>query len=298
MPCFHPLKGYRLTGGGLTQNKAHSATHAPMTVPCGQCIGCRQDRARDWSVRIRHEATLHDESSFLTLTYSDEHLPANESVNVRDLQLFFKRLRKQIEPTKVRYYACGEYGDETRRPHYHAIVFGYDFPDKKKYRKSKTGHILYRSETLDGLWPSGQCDIGNVTRETGSYVARYCLKKVTGPPSEAHYGGRQPEFAVMSTRPGIGYGWFQKYESDAFPSAFIVLNGQKYPVPRYYKSKLRSRYEFDQSNPNALLEQDDLYETRKMGRKYLLTHPEDITDERLAVREEVRLLKQAKIGRG
>lgn len=145
------------------------------------------DRARDWGTRIAHEATLHEASSFLTLTYRDESLPLDGGLEVRAVQLFLKRLRKKLEPARVRFYACGEYGDSNARPHYHILLFGYDFPDKTVWRKSSSGFLLYRSKILEELWPFGHSEIGSVTPATGAYVARYCLKKVTGPPADDHY---------------------------------------------------------------------------------------------------------------
>jgi len=254
------------------------------------------DRARDWGTRIQHEATLHAESSFLTLTYRDESLPPDNSLQVRDLQLFIKRLRKKLEPHRIRFYACGEYGDRGDRPHYHLIVFGYDFPDKKVWRKSTSEHLLYRSKTLEEIWPHGHSEIGTVTAATGAYVARYCLKKVTGPHAEDYYlrpnlhtgeiASVHPEFAIMSTRPGIGYGWFAKYETDAFPSCFLVLNGKKVPVPRYYKNKLRNRNADDWGN-------DDFRRAGARARRHRHTDQfiQDNTDERLAVREKAQQLK-------
>jgi len=263
-----------------------------MTVPCSRCMGCRMDRAKEWGTRIQHESKLHEASSFLTLTYNEEHLPATGSLSIREVQLFLKRLRKAIEPTRVRYYLCGEYGPEFARPHYHVILFGYDFPDKTKWRKAPSGHMLYRSKTLEAAWPLGHCEIGSVNSTSGAYVARYCLKKITGPPAEDHYSGREPEFALMSTRPGIGCGWFQRFETDAFPSAFVIVNGRKTAVPRYYRNKLRGRNEQERS----LGPVDDFDRQRRhQGNDYRFTEEfiANSTDERLAVREEHARLMQA-----
>lgn len=254
-------------------------------------MGCRMDRAKDWGVRIKHEASLHAQSSFLTLTYSDDKLPSDGSLSVRECQLFIKRLREKIAPTRVRFYLCGEYGDQLARPHYHVILFGYDFADKTKWRKSASGHMLFRSKLLESLWVSGHSEIGAVTAQSGAYVARYCLKKITGAPAGGHYSGRTPEFALMSTRPGIGAGWFNRYESDAFPSAFLIVDGKKVAVPRYYKGKLRGRNLLETS----LGDRDDLERLRlAKGNAYRFTDEFifNSTDERLAVREEVQRLKQ------
>jgi hypothetical protein len=217
-------------------------------LPCGKCIGCRLDKAREWAVRCVNEASLHDENSFITLTYNNENLPDNGSLYKRDLQLFFKRLRKNINQ-KVRYYACGEYG-ETGRPHYHICLFGYDFKDKEiirfdpkaRYRnKFKVGvdKTLYTSKHLEEIWQKkGFVAIGEVTVESAGYCARYVSKKVTGDSEKEHYKGRLPEFAVMSRRPGIGYDWFKKYHNDVYPKDFVVINGVKHKPSKYYDSLL------------------------------------------------------------
>lgn len=294
MSCFHPLKGYRGVDGGFRYSSRHSPDQVLMTVRCGQCIGCRLDRAREWGVRIAHEASLHDESSFLTLTYSPEALPDDYSVSIRAVQLFFKRLRKAISPARVRYFVCGEYGDPERgrRPHYHAIVFGFGFPDKVVWRRSKSGHLCYRSAFLEKLWPYGSSEIGSVTRETGAYVARYCLKKVGGPPAADHYRWLhpgtgevvelRPEFAVCSRRPGLGAGWLRRFETDAFPSAFLVLEGRRCPIPRFY-SKLVS-----EEQRAGAAEEVAYRALARLG---------DCTPDRLQVREELQVMKQDRLKR-
>lgn len=261
------------------------------------------DRAREWGVRVVHEASLHDESSFVTLTYSEEQLPNDGSLSVRTLQLFLKRLRKAVEPARVRFFACGEYGEKNDRPHYHVILFGYGFPDKKPWSRSPSGAVLYRSAFLESLWTFGYSDIGTVTRESGAYVAKYCLKKVTGPPAIDYYRrvhpvtgevyDVRPEFATMSNRPGIGLGWFKQFESDFNPSGFIVVDGVKYPVPRYYRKKLRGRFENPGSKDDPVFPRDDEYLLRQKAKDYIRTRPADTTKERLAVREEVAARKAA-----
>lgn len=220
----------------------------PFEVPCGQCIGCRLERARQWAVRCVHEAQMHDENCFITLTYNNDNLPEDKSVHKRHLQLFFKRLRRKIGK-ELRYYACGEYGDRLGRPHYHACIFGVDFHDKTHLRGSnyrwhrnhfKKGHVhdLYRSTLLEDRWPYGYSTVGELTFESAGYVARYCTKKITGEKSKDHYGDKNPEFALMSSRPGIGYSWYQKYKTDVYPKDFFTINGVKNKPPRYYDDLL------------------------------------------------------------
>lgn len=285
MACFYPVHGYRRRGGGFTQAVSEAPGRIPLTVPCGSCVGCRVARSRDWATRLHHEAQLHLDTSFLTLTFSDENLPEDYSVSVRDIQLFMKRVRKRIG-ISVRFFACGEYGGKAARPHYHVLLFGYGFPDRRPWRQTSAGYVTYRSDELDALWRFGHAEIGTVTRESAGYVARYCLKKVNGDLADRHYQrvhpvtGElvrvRPEFVVMSNKPGMGSGWYDKYSVDAFPSDFVTIDGKKVPVPRYYKKKL------DEEQSEAI--------TRKR-KEEAKKRASDNTPERLAVREEVLILR-------
>jgi len=241
-----------------------------------------------------HEAQMHQLSTFVTLTYDDQHLPEGQTLVKRHFQLFMKRLRK-LHKGKIKFFHCGEYGDCDRRPHYHAILFGIDFADKKKHSKSKSGNTLYVSETLNKLWGLGFAWIGDVTIESAGYVARYALKKIGGDLKEKHYQNTdintgeihqiQPEYATMSTRPAIGKSWYEKYKDDAYPSDFLTFKGKQMAVPRYYDKLLK------RENP-------ELIEEIKSSRiKKHLTNTSDSTPERLAVREEVKLSKIKSLSR-
>ena len=244
-------------------------------LPCGQCTGCRVDRAREWSVRCLHEAKCWKENSFVTLTYNDENLPANGSLDYTHFQKWMRALRKRVGP--VRFFMCGEYGEVSLRPHYHAILFGYQFPDLRPWGRSPAGHPVYRSALLEELWRYGNSLIGAVTKESAGYVARYCLKKVTGDRAEAHYGGRVPEFARMSLKPGIGARFFERYQSDILPNDYCVADGVKIPVPRYYEK----------------LWKGDLDEVKYRREVYGRDHADNNTEDRLQVREEVLKAKLA-----
>lgn len=260
-----------------------------MFIPCGQCIGCRLERAQQWATRMHHEASLHEASSFVTLTYADHRLPSDGSVSVKELQDFFKRLRYRV-PQRLRYYACGEYGDQRGRPHYHAIIFGCDFDDKLPWRVSGSGYLLYRSRLLEEVWPFGHCEVGTVSHESAGYCARYCLKKVNGELAKAAYlrphpvTGElhqvRPEFAVMSRRPGIGAGWYDRYKSDAFPSDFVIIDGGKRAVPRFYKKKL---------------DEDETLRVNAARAMRAFKHADNNTPERLAVREELAHLRAGQL---
>lgn len=213
---------------------------------------------------------MHDDrhgNAFITLTYRDTdectdrelkngwHLPSDLSLHPSHLQKFWKRLRKQFRQ-KIRYYAVGEYGDENGRPHYHAIVFNCDFPDKELVASTEGIH-LFNSPTLDKLWPYGFTTVGEATWETAAYCARYVMKKVGGPMADEHYRRYDPElgyeywihpeFSTQSNRPGIGAGWFEKYGSDVFPSDELPVPGRGVykKVPRYYESLLARTENYD-----------------------------------------------------
>jgi hypothetical protein len=209
-------------------------------VNCGRCWGCRLEYARQWSVRIMHELRYHDESMFLSLTYRDDALTwgLNRPTLVpRDLQLFWKRLRKETN-ANIRYFGCGEYGDKLGRPHYHACVFGYR-PKDAVLEQVKNGNRLYSSDLLARIWSHGRIDFGEVTFQSASYVARYVMKKHLG--KDKDYYEREaiePEFVRMSRRPGIGSQHFDDFKYDMFPNDFNVVNGCKSRPPRYYSQLL------------------------------------------------------------
>lgn len=220
-----------------------------VTVNCGHCIACRLARSYEWSLRVMHELqTSGQKASFVTLTYDDEHLPIGQSLRYVDFQLFMHRLRKAV-PGSGRFLMCGEYGEDFGRPHYHAILFNCWFGDLEPY-KVLDGNQLYVSAVLTKLWQNGHTSVGEVTLDSAGYVARYSLKKVNGPAYADAYAvvdyntgevmDREPPFLQSSLRPGIGYDWFQRYHSDVFPCDYLVYEGRKFPVPRYY-SKLLER---------------------------------------------------------
>lgn len=216
----------------------------PVKLPCGQCIGCRLERSRQWAIRCSHEASLYDLNCFITLTYSDEHLPANRSLDYEAPVLFMKRLRERFG-SGIRSYGCAEYGEKFGRPHYHLCLFNFDFPDKRLWRNDR-GHKLYTSEALSELWRFGFSSVGSVTFESAAYVARYVTKKVTGKLEEGHYGDRKPERSIcVSRRPGIGKGWFDKFGKDAYTRDFVILRGRKCRPPKYYDSQFEIAYPSD-----------------------------------------------------
>ena len=231
-----------------------SRTHdRPLNLPCGQCIGCRIEKSRQWATRCIHEASMHDENSFVTLTYDDDNLPWDGSLNKKHLQDFMKRLRWHFRDKTIRFFACGEYGEKLNRPHYHVLLFNHDFQDKTLWSEND-GVRTYTSEILERLWPFGFSTVGNVTWDSAAYCARYVTKKKTGEQAQDHYWRMlatdlevqlEPEYATMSTKPGIGKTWFDTYREDCFPSDNIHHNGKKLRIPAYYDKLLADHNEHD-----------------------------------------------------
>lgn len=240
MPCFSPLTAWRSRvrnesgKRGITFKLSEAYADERLEVPCGQCIGCRVRKSRAWAIRCIHEASLSEHNCFVTLTYNDENMPGE--LKLRDLQLFMKRLRERVG-VKLRYFAVGEYGEKFSRPHYHILLFGYDFADKV-YWCGKGLSRQYRSALLESVWPFGFSTVGSVTAASAQYVAQYCAKVVTGKRAEDYYGGRSPEFLVMSRRPGLGTGWLEKYGNVLFERDFVITEGgARVPIPRFYLEK-------------------------------------------------------------
>lgn len=224
----------------LTPNINEGFSDLFVDVPCGRCVGCRLEYSRQWAIRAIHEAKFHEHNSFITLTYAPAFLPDDVSVHVEHTQKFLKRLRKAISPIKIRFMCAGEYGTRYSRPHYHLLIFGYDFPDKYPY-KVVHGYVYYRSEQLEKLWPFGISMIGSVTFESAAYVARYIMKKVKGTDDikDMVYQGRHPEFMTTSRRPGIAHDWIARYKDDVYSiDSVIVNNSIRCKPPRFYDAYL------------------------------------------------------------
>ena len=251
MPCFKPLKAYRSLEGGIQFHNPYSDIDHSFPIPCRQCTGCRQEYARQWAMRLTLEREMWDKSTFITLTYDNDHLPEHNTLVKSDFQKFMKRLRKKARASKtnpIRFFHAGEYGEKFGRPHYHAILFNCDFADRKPLAGHKT---LTTSKTLDQLWGKGFASIGDVTFQSTAYVAGYIQKKINGPMEKninpetglRHYEimtadgeiiTRQKEYATMSRNPGIAGNWLSKHHTDCYPSDFIVINGMKMKPPKYF----------------------------------------------------------------
>lgn len=236
-----------------------------------------------------HEAQMHETSCFVTLTYDDEHLPKNRSLDVAHWQTFAKTARKAIGP--FRFYHCGEYGPENLRPHYHAVIFGKDFRNREPWaRYGGPSSHTYTSEELKEIWGKGFVTVGPFTPETAAYTARYVTTKVTGDQADSHYERLnqetgevwrvKPDYSTMSRRPGLGQAWLGKYRTDVYPSDDIVHAGKHYPTPKYYDDLVAK--EEPQLIQNMI----------KKRREWHKEKQEDLTPERL---KQIERVMEAKI---
>ena len=261
MPCFKPLDCWQACEPSPTGKKQiyfsvrrRRPADTRSRVACGRCIGCRLDRSREWAIRCAHESQFHDSNSFITLTFAKDPV----TLEHKYFQDFMKRLRDRTK-TKLLYYMCGEYGsvyDERGqkrdgllgRPHFHALLFGIDFPDRTFFKKSGSGFPIYNSELLSDTWKHGHACVQDFSIEAAAYVARYVTKKITGPQAPEHYQKEaidietgeclkvavKPEYTRMSLRPAIGKKWVERYYRDCYPSDFITHDGIKFKPPKYY----------------------------------------------------------------
>lgn len=305
MPCYHPRivwrspRHVRIDSGKpriffrrprLWYSSArHVAFYEPeeFSIPgCKpKCVGCVEEYSRAWAVRAWHEASLSEANAFVTLTYSEEFVPSG--LIHRDFQLFIKRLRKYLsegvgQAQRVRYLMCGEYGSVNDRPHFHVLIFGFDFPDRVLWSE-RSGVKLYRSELLDKLWMKGFASVGDLTFESASYVARYTGKKAAN--VDRDYGDRRPEYAKMSLKPGIGADWFLAFKDSVYPHDYVVMRGgRKCKPPRYYDKKL-------------MLTDPDLLSKLKAVRKDTAVKSQDNSPERLKAREVVKMAQFSQLKR-
>lgn len=207
---------YKMSPHDLYSTRDCKKDPRDVMIPCGQCVGCRLDKSRKWADRMMLELDHSKTAVFLTLTYAPECLPYSctdtPTLVKKHFQDFMKRLRERYSDKEIRFYAAGEYGSDTHRPHYHAIVFGLDladFDDRKLLFLNQYAQPIFTSDFLAlDVWKHGQCSIASVSWQTCAYVARYSMKKVTGDKAAEIYDqfDIEPEFALMSRRPGIaGY---------------------------------------------------------------------------------------------
>lgn len=227
-----------------------------LTFGCGQCVPCRISKKRLWAFRIYLESMLHKSSSFATLTYSPENLPPGGTLVPKHFQDFMKRLRARIEvdQRKVRFFGVGEYGEQSERPHYHAILYGIS---------------PFEADLVGSCWSHGFVQLGDVNLHSAQYVAGYTVKKLTNgkdPYVQEKLNGRHPEFARMSLKPGIAADAVEKIKNSLTPEQFenyfqetgdvpkqLQVGKTKYPLGRYLTKKLRLAAGKGEKNSEAII---------------------------------------------
>ena len=251
----------------------------PVLVPCGRCLACRIARSKEWAERCLHELEFWKENSFVTLTYSDEHLPIGGNLVKSHLQLFIKRLRETIREEKrsLRYFACGEYGETYGRPHYHLILFGIGIRDK---------------DIVCEVWPQGRVHMGTVTRDSCQYVSGYVMDKDSGKKDPlAHLHTVKP-FQMQSQ--GIGKDWLDAHADQVLYDVGIRRNGKVEGMPRYYRKRLGDRLsqdDIDQRAKRRIVETRTTYEAHGLEDKRSVAEYER---KKRAQREEELKSKQAR----
>lgn len=245
-----------------------------------------------------HESHNHNQNAFTTLTYDDDNLPNDPEIGQppsgtlvpRDLQLFLKRLRKKYG-ADIKFFACGEYGEQKQRPHYHLLFFGFSPPDLVLH-SNRDDNALYYSESLKTIWGKGYTLTGALTFQSAAYVARYVTKKINGPNSDEHYQTidsrtgqiyqRHKEFLRQSN--GIGKAHLNKFTSDIYNFDHVILSGGKKVRPPRYYDKL-----YEKINP------DDLGRIKIQREANAKKHADNNTPARLKVREKIQQLKARRL---
>lgn len=250
MTCINPRLAYRKTNGQFTLAKTGQEPIAnSILVPCGVCMACRIKHTRDWSTRMVHEAYTHKtESSFITLTYDDEHLPDHNNLIPNHLSDFVREVRRKIKPQKLRYFGVGEFGETTGRAHYHAILFGYMPDDIKPFKKNDSGDQLYTSQLLQQCWKhKGHITVGNFNTTTAEYCSKYITKALMGDKALRYTDSttgeivlKQLPFQRASNRPGIGSEFYNIYKENLFATDETVIDGKKRSLPKAYDRKYRA----------------------------------------------------------
>lgn len=283
MSCYHPQnlyfrgsrpdgklitkvlpQGFYLTENGESTTLFEFADKDFIEVPCGHCLGCRQDQSKEWAARLVMEMQYHDSAYFLTLTYNDDNVPiaVDEfgvvngllTLNKKHVQQFMKDLRKKFNTDRIRFYAAGEYGETTARPHYHLILFGIHLPDASLVPcgRSETGQRYYTCPLIENIWKKGFVSIEPANYFTCKYVASYVTKKI-GIKSNEFYekNNMVPPFSLSSRKPGIGYQFYLDHpDMFEYNSICVALRdgSLKCGFPRYFKKK------FQEENPDAFAE--------------------------------------------
>lgn len=304
MRCTSPRTvGFKSDGVTLCWSpKKANKEYASFQLPCGKCISCRLEYARQWAIRCVHEASMHEKNCFITLTYSNENLKSDKLV-YSDFQKFMKKIRKlQNDPIGV--FVTGEYGEKTCRPHYHAILFNWSPPDPVLKYTSERGDRVFESKTLSDIWGLGIAEFGSVTIESAGYCARYAAKKLVHGNDGTH---EYEPISKKSSKHAIGKKWLEKNWKDVFNHGKIVLaNGQTCSIPRYYEKWFKENHpddyrifitttkrettELAQKRNNEIETEfwENNFERNKLGKSNSL-HPKKI--ERIIQEEKFKMLQ-------
>lgn len=252
LPCYTPIRAYqdmrtgdlhfKVKAGGYYRNKVRE-----LQLPCGSCIGCKLEKSKMWAVRCMHEARMHEDNHFLTLTYDDSHLPPRAELRPRDITLFMKRLRKRVG--KVRYLYAGEYGEENGRPHYHALLFNCSLTVSDGFERGS--YTAYQSDEIADTWKLGKHEVGELTFESAAYVARYSVKLLMDERKYYEYDHAtqkvkkifEPPYMRMSRRPGIGQAYYDKYKRDLMAIDGCISRDHHQKLPRFYDNKIKEEFE-------------------------------------------------------
>lgn len=321
MSCYHPYIAVPdgVWPSGKAKYKLRRSDFSPdiqleleknegaILVPCGHCIGCRLDYSKQWANRLMMELQYHDSAYFCTLTYDDDHVPKSEYVDPetgevctsltlrkRDFQLFMKRLRRAFPNDKIRFFACGEYGSDTFRPHYHAIIFGLHLSDLTVYKRSPQGFVYYNSDSFSDCWSVPRSDpadrlgfavVADVDWNTCAYTARYVSKKLFGKMKQFYEDhGLEEPFSLMSRKPGLAYQYYLDHPEGMLNDRFVIKNGREVKPPRYF-SKL---FEIDNPEESAIMKE----QRSKVGAAYQKLQL-DRTD--LSLSDYLQVKEQAKL---
>lgn len=231
----------------------HHGNYKYQVIPCGNCIGCRLEYSREWANRGYLEAKCYKNNYFVTITYNEENIKTNEEIIDRDgitytndgewkgtlvpkdLTDFIKRLRRIMEreynqKSGIRYMACGEYGEQNERPHYHIIFFNLNLPTDSFYNpKIINEEIYYQNKIIEKAWKKGISNISEASWNNIAYTARYITKKLKGKGAEEYYAtkGQEKEFLRVSRMPGIGKPYYDKYKKEIYQNDEIIIKNKE-----------------------------------------------------------------------
>lgn len=310
MRCIRPINARKNLSGDIVYNNPLSSSTQQFQFECRKCLPCRLNIAREKAIRCVHEAKMHEDNIFLTLTYNDASLES-PWLQYEDFQKFIKKLREDTARrfmayanegdgpkitikearniTKVTYMVTGEYGEKTKRPHWHAIIFNYRPTDATKKYTTEQGEQVYHSEEIETLWGKGNTEFGSVTMESAGYVARYAAKKLVHGKDQDH--PYQP-IHKTSSKHAIGKKWLEKYWRRTFEQGNIMLpDGQVLKIPRYYVSWLKKNKPLHYVKYVHNVQKEIIAKAEEKNRKEELTHIGDLINRSRFATPETRKIR-------